>query len=425
MDKYFNTSKEEKMTHSKTEIQMSGSNITENDLINLKRYPYLEKIDLSSSNIPDDWLTHIEGFSHLKAIMLKNTNISDAGLCHLKNLTSLVLLDLSNSKISNTGLKYLEKLTELIYLDLSKTSINDTALTHLKNMSGLEYLDLNRTKVNGTRLAQLKHLKNLTNLNLDHTNISDNELIYVQDLQSIKYLSLNNTKISNTGLKQIKALLHLESLSLNNTNVSKQGISHLKNLGNLKLISLENTSLTNDEILSLESDFPDCHFHPDSKRIIIESISEKAVEAISNSDWANAKMYGDYLSKPNLKSIQNKVQNRPVSTIDTLYQIEHWITIYEARNKFDKAAQYADVSIALLKQNFINSISEEEYGDANIKSDLEFIFVMCEFQAIRYFNLNEIDRAKNVMKDALELSKKYGISLDKDQQELVEEFELI
>lgn len=419
---------EENSPHTKTHLRLSGSNVTEDDLTRLENFPYLEQLDLSSSNVRDSWLVHLKHLYHLKVLYLDNTDVSDAGLVYLQQLSKLKLLMLSKTNISDAGTIHLAKLSELILLDLAHTKISDIGLSHLIDLVNLDHLDLNGTKIEGTGLILFKQLLQLKNLYLNHTKIDDAVLVHLKDLPNLKNLSLTHTNISDAGLIHLSELTQLESLKLSNTNVSERGVHRLKNLSHLRSISLYNTNISDSNLASLESLLPNCQFRPDSKSNEISDLSEKANEATSNEEWATAKEYGDRLGEligePNVRSLQEEIKKDSTTASHAIWHLGHWITVCESRKDFEKAAQYADVSIIIQRQEIIDSYRKDLFDDEYFKSNLEDLFIEYELQAIRYFNLNKIEHAKNVMSEALELSKRYHVPLDEDQQDLIEEFEL-
>jgi len=71
------------------------------------------EIDLSGTNITDDALEHIKPLSKLRRLDLSRTRITDAGMDHLKDLPALQRLDLGDTLVTAEGLKKLTGLKSL------------------------------------------------------------------------------------------------------------------------------------------------------------------------------------------------------------------------------------------------------------------------------------------------------------------------
>ena len=71
------------------------------------------EIDLSGTNITDDALEHIKPLSKLRRLDLSRTRITDAGMDHLKDLPALQRLDLGDTLVTAEGLRKLTGLKSL------------------------------------------------------------------------------------------------------------------------------------------------------------------------------------------------------------------------------------------------------------------------------------------------------------------------
>ena len=104
-------------------------------------------LDLSGSNITDDDLSLLNDLPGLKQLNLSGcNNLTDAGLAHLQHLTSLQQLDLSRcSNLTDAGVAHLQRLTSLQQLNLSRCyNLTDAGLAHLQHLTSLQQLDLSR-----------------------------------------------------------------------------------------------------------------------------------------------------------------------------------------------------------------------------------------------------------------------------------------
>lgn len=75
---------------------------------------------------------------HLKTLSISGSRITDEGLVYLKRLPEIESLDLSYSRITDNGLKRLEELKQLQSLNLANTQVTDTGVAGLqKALPGL------------------------------------------------------------------------------------------------------------------------------------------------------------------------------------------------------------------------------------------------------------------------------------------------
>ena len=113
-------------------------------------------VELSFSEITDNDLMSLTGLPGLTRLYLIDTGITPAGLVHLKGLTSLKILALDNLRITDSGLTALGELSGLTTLYLGFTEITDAGLVHLERLTNLETLFLNNTRITDAGVARLK-----------------------------------------------------------------------------------------------------------------------------------------------------------------------------------------------------------------------------------------------------------------------------
>ena len=106
------------------------------------------------------------------AFHLSGKELTDDGLGNLKEIDNLTWLNLRGTKITDAGLANLSGLKTLTKLHLELTGISDAGLAHLKGLENLEYLNLYGTKVTDAGLDHLKSLKKLKRLYLWQTEVS-------------------------------------------------------------------------------------------------------------------------------------------------------------------------------------------------------------------------------------------------------------
>ncbi len=85
-----------------------------------------------SKLVTDEWLVNLKRFPELEWLLLTNTQIGDAGLVHLGKLTSLRKLALTGTMISDAGLVHLYGLHNLEQLDIQTTRVTESGVRRLK-----------------------------------------------------------------------------------------------------------------------------------------------------------------------------------------------------------------------------------------------------------------------------------------------------
>ena len=109
-----------------SELDLSGTDVTDAGLAHLKQLTKLTFLDLSGTKVSDTGLTHLKGLSNLSVIYLRGTRVTDAGLVHLQGLTNLSELVLRFTRVTDAGMVHLKRMTKLSVLDLYATYVTDT-----------------------------------------------------------------------------------------------------------------------------------------------------------------------------------------------------------------------------------------------------------------------------------------------------------
>ena len=212
-------------------LNLSGVDTT---LKHLRRLTTLQEVDLSFSDVTNDQLRHLKTMPNLVALTLDYTAISDEGLVHISEMKQLVSLSLSRTKITDRGLAALRELDQLTRLDLSVTDIGDAGVKQLRGLTQLE------------------------ELNLGVTQITSASLQYVEEMSNLSELGIRKTKVDDAGLKHLVGLINLSELSVGQTNVTDAGLKHLVGLTNLSELWLDQTAVTDAGEAELKEALPNC-----------------------------------------------------------------------------------------------------------------------------------------------------------------------
>ena len=92
-----------------TQISLSDTLATNNDLEIVERFPKLQRLFLSSTKITDEGLVHLRGLPGLRMLDLSHTRVTDEGLEHLKELRLLRVLILTRTRVTDAGIEDLRK----------------------------------------------------------------------------------------------------------------------------------------------------------------------------------------------------------------------------------------------------------------------------------------------------------------------------
>lgn len=259
-----------------------GRQLTDADMVYLRKMPQLRILDLSDTSITGKGLEHIRDASHLEALwpprsisdadlepisgqrQLKGLDLSyrrqitDRGLMYLSGLDGLRILGIQGTKVTDAGLRHLGRLKSLETLYLYETSVTDAGLAHLKTLPKLRDLLLYQTQVTDAGLVHLRGLTDLRELYLGSTPIRGEGLVHLQSLVHLEQLRFDSTNIGDASLVYIGKLTNLKDLWLNETQVTDAGLEHLLGLTELKFINFDNTRVTEAGVTKLRKALPEC-----------------------------------------------------------------------------------------------------------------------------------------------------------------------
>lgn len=178
-------------------LDLSGRDLTDKDLADLKMFKNVSSLDLSSNQITK--LDFLDDFSHIYDLDLRNNKIKN--IEPIIKHTEINTLDLSqNSGIQN--LKSLSKLENMYMLSIADANI--TSIDWLK--------DINANMVDLSGNFQLK-LSKVENEKITDLNLSGCNLIEIKNIGGFKNLNTLDISVNNitklTGLEELEYLHHL------------------------------------------------------------------------------------------------------------------------------------------------------------------------------------------------------------------------
>ncbi len=121
-------------------------------------------------------------------------------------------------------------------------------------------LEVNFYGISSFKSAYLKELEavkdQVVSLNLNKMPLKDDDLKFIAIFPNLRKLNLAFTQITGATLGLLKSLKSLQSLSLSGTSVKVDNLKVLSELPSLSALYIWNTSLSEEDITSLQQQFP-------------------------------------------------------------------------------------------------------------------------------------------------------------------------
>lgn len=298
-----------------TDINASGSGVTDLGLAHLNKLPTLKKLELASTKVTNQGMRHLTQIPSLETLSLSGTAITDEGVAILNAAPNLKNLDLRNCTLTPATFAAIGKMPVLEEINLDVTQglnnanldlmceartlkrlhlrdcggIDDNGLKALLKLEVLEEINVNRSKLTGEGFmgvskdgglktlkylgisvapinrkgaAAINSLKSLEHLDLQEVTTMDDAglVMIVSGLKELRHLNVADC-IAVTGLKSfpaLKAAEDLETLIASKTSIDDKTLQLLKTHKNLKKIDITGTRCTLAGIQMLKKTLPDC-----------------------------------------------------------------------------------------------------------------------------------------------------------------------
>lgn len=215
------------------------------DLARLEELASVRAVDMSFSNMDDDDLLATRLPERVEFLDLTRTTIHGPGLRSLERLTHLRELVLEGTGVIDEGIGNLPRLPRLEVLSLVRTNVHDPSVGDARRLPMLHTLLLGWSET-GPRLTNVGSIQTLTTLELSGTKIDDSSLIDLRGLSLLERLWLADTEITAAGLKNLLSLHGLRELELDADICTHQGIAALRQLPSLEELYVLNA---NEELL--------------------------------------------------------------------------------------------------------------------------------------------------------------------------------
>lgn len=233
-----------------TEINASGSTVTNTGMAEIAKLPALQKLSLDHTPVTDAGIQLLQRVGALQTLTVNSTQITAAGIEHLAALPALKRLELMSCRLSEAEYTAIGKLPALETLVLNRmTDLTDAGLDLICNASTLKVLYLNDCPgLTDAGMASLAKLPGLEELYLSRAGISGVGLgaaISKGGLKTLKILVLSYAPISLPGVRainNIKSLERLEFAFIPGFNDAAL-VDLVKGMDNLKHLDVESTPL--------------------------------------------------------------------------------------------------------------------------------------------------------------------------------------
>ena len=298
-----------------TEINASGSPVTDSGLASLGKLPALKTLDLISTKVSNQGMQHLTQIQGLETLRLNNTTISDDGIAILNGCPNLKKLEIVGCLLTQAGFASIGKMPVLEELNFETTpglndvtldliceartlrrlnfrdcgGITDSGMAALAKLEVLEELNINRSQVTSEGfLAVTKGggLKNMRRLGISVTPMTDKGAKAINTMKSLEYIDLQQVQGINdigftsivSGMKKLKLINindcgnitgpkaftamkgcdELEVLSAAHTSINDVSLGQLRGLKNLKKLDVTGTKCTLSGVQALKKLLPEC-----------------------------------------------------------------------------------------------------------------------------------------------------------------------
>ena len=200
-----------------TELDLKGSQVTNEGVANIGKLTHLTKLDVSDSKIDKEGFAAIAQATSLEEFRINGSKIDEGGLTALRPLSNLKIMDLRGAKLSHAGFAELLHHRQIVELDLRSSSMDDLSLDIVADLPDLERLTLAHTRVTDAGISRLTKLDKLTYLDLYGCNVTGQGFAPIaknKGLKSLKTLVLAATPMNLDGAKAVMQMKNLDNLAL-------------------------------------------------------------------------------------------------------------------------------------------------------------------------------------------------------------------
>lgn len=245
-------------------IDLSGTEVTDLDLAELREIATLKSLNLAKTNINGSGLSYLSGLTQLRELNLSKTRVTAPAFVYLKPMRQLEKLELPDTPATEQELQPLVGMPNLtvaprpvsideeVWFTVAKTwpnlsTISVSSNQHLEEVAKNGNLRDVRVegRISNAGLFFLKPLKELRHLTLDSPFLSDPGMINVNGLHELTKLHIPFAPIGDAGMNQIKGAFKLAELSIyEGYLLTDRAAADLRDLPSMAELTVRDTKFT-------------------------------------------------------------------------------------------------------------------------------------------------------------------------------------
>ena len=215
----------------------------------------ITELNLSGSSVTDDGVAALVEFGALTNLDISGTRATPACVQYLVGIAGLEELSLDRLPVNDESLAVLSELPSLRSLSLRSTAITDNCFAHLAACETLETLRIGSNELlvgrEFTELLSRGEFSTLRELSVSGTAFGYGGLDALNRLSQLEVLRASSADVTDANLDAIGACTNLRTLTLSDNLLTNAGIQQLTRLGNLEELDLGNCRLIGDDALQL------------------------------------------------------------------------------------------------------------------------------------------------------------------------------
>ena len=244
-----------------SEVDLTFSWLTDDDLALLASMPESRKINLSHTKITDTGLAHLRPLSKVTQLACYYCDyVTDGGIAYLKSWSNLEILNIRGTEITSRVFEHLAGMKKLRVLDVGFSRVNDDGFDALAKLEALEELHIGGDKMSGLALPLLRLLPALKRLDVNGSQrtdsgrwglmLTDLNFESITALTRLEELNMGGTNVSDVGMNGIAPLVNLQSLDLSRMDLTAKGLKPLAALPRLRRLNLYQSERIGDDAVA-------------------------------------------------------------------------------------------------------------------------------------------------------------------------------
>lgn len=243
-----------------TEVDLTLTSVTDDDLAKLAAFPELQKIVLSHARISDLGIAELRPLKKVTYLECYYCDyLTDGAIAYIKQWTNLEYLNVHGTEVTSRVFEHLAGMKKLKRLHVGFSRVNDDGFDALSSLESIEELHIGGNKMSGLALPLLRLLPNLKSLNVNGSQrtdsgrwglmLTDVNIETIAALTQLEALNIGGAIVSDAGMKALESLVNLQNLDLSRMELSDKGLEPLAKLTKLRRLSLWDNPRIDDRAL--------------------------------------------------------------------------------------------------------------------------------------------------------------------------------